>query len=304
MAAVRTALVAFAVLVTIEPARDVSAQTTPVSRCSPGVHEDEALGAIAFPQDQFFCPLVADPKEPRTFVTVLRGTFPSLVNPAGGDTTIGAVGLGDTFGLVRWGGPSVGEGLQLDVAGSVFAQFDLGAASFDLINVDFVIGVPLTFRRGGFSTRARLYHQSSHLGDEYLLRETGIERENLSFESFEVILSQELGPLRLYAGGERVFRREPVLLAGKVFHGGAELRSRRSGAVQLVGAVDVKSTERFDWSPAISARTGIEVVRSGPGRHPGRFVALMLEGYRGPSPYGQFFQEDVASVGVGVHFGL
>jgi len=297
----RPAPAAVTLLLLLGQAHEASAQFVP--RCGPGVHEDEALGTIAFPADQIFCPLIADPKEPRTFITVLRGTFPSLADPSGEGTAIGAVGLGDSFGLLRVGGPSAGEGLQFDVTGSIFAQFDLGVPSSDLINVDFVIGLPLTIRRRGFSVRARVYHQSSHLGDEYLLR-GDIVRENLSFESAELIVSQELGPLRLYAGGERVFRREPDTLAARLFHGGAELRTGRAGAVQLVGGVDVKSTERFDWSPAVSGRAGIEFVRAGPGRHPGRVISLMLEVYDGPSPYGQFFQDDVSYVGLGLHFGL
>jgi hypothetical protein len=31
---------------------------------------------------------------------------------------------------------------------------------------------------------------------------------------------------------------------------------------------------------------------------------LMLEIYDGPSPYGQFFRDDISYVGVGLHFGL
>ena len=73
-------------------------------------------------------------------------------------TNIAAVGLGEDFGLVRFGGPSIGEGLQLDVIEDVFAQFDLGAPSNDLINADYVIGVPLTFRRRvGLSLCGRSY---------------------------------------------------------------------------------------------------------------------------------------------------
>jgi len=280
------------------------AQTVGAPRCGAGVHEAEAEGMVLFPQDQIFCPLLADPKEPRTFVSFLRGTFRSLDDPAGKGTNIGSVGLGDTFGLLRWGGPSQGEGVQLDVMGSIFAQFDLGTESNDLINADYIVGVPLTFRRSGFSTRVRLYHQSSHLGDEYLLRGEAIERENLSFESVDFLLSQEMGPLRVYAGGERVFRREPDTVAAKLFHGGAELRTGRAGPFQMVGGVDLKTTEQHDWSTAISGRVGLEWVRSGPSDHPGRLVTLMLEMYQGPSPYGQFFQDDISYVGVGLHFGL
>ena len=280
------------------------AQTVGVPRCGAGVHEAEAEGMVLFPQDQIFCPVLADPKEPRTFVSFLRGTFRSLDDPAGKGTNIGSVGLGDTFGLLRWGGPSQGEGVQLDVIGSIFAQFDLGTESNDLINADYIVGLPLTFRRSGFSTRVRIYHQSSHLGDEYLLRGEAIERENLSFESVDFLLSQEIGPLRVYAGGERVFRREPDTVAAKLFHGGGELRTGRAGPLQMVGGVDLKATERHDWSPAVSGRVGLEWLRSGPSGHPGRLVMLMLEMYQGPSPYGQFFQDDISYVGFGLHFGL
>ena len=31
---------------------------------------------------------------------------------------------------------------------------------------------------------------------------------------------------------------------------------------------------------------------------------VMYELYEGPSPYGQFFQDDISYVGVGLHFSL
>jgi hypothetical protein len=150
----------------------------------------------------------------------------------------------------------------------------------------------------------KLYHQSSHLGDEYLLRSDDIERANLSFESIEILVSQEIGPVRAYAGGERLFRREPDTLGAEVYHAGAELRTGRTGGVRLVGGLDLKTTERFDWSPSLSGRVGLEFVRSAPEGHPSRLVTLMLELYDGPSPYGQFFQDDISYVGVGLHFSL
>jgi len=296
------ACLAFAVLAIGQSA---AAQTPEAPRCGAGVHEEQAQGTVLLPDDQIFCALLADPKEPRSFASFLRGTFRSLDDPTGRGTSIGSVGLADSFGLVRWGGPRAGAGVQLDVVGSIFAQFDLDAPSNDLINADYIIGLPLTFRRSGFSIRAKLYHQSSHLGDEYLLRQNNeVVRENLSFESAELLASQEMGPVRVYAGGERVFRREPDTLPLKLFHAGAEFRSGRARRVQVVGGVDLKATERHDWSPATSVRVGLEFGRPGPGTHPGRLIMLMLEIYEGPSPYGQFFQDDISYVGAGLHFGL
>jgi uncharacterized protein DUF1207 len=285
-------------------ARPAFAQTIEAPRCGTGVHESEAIGIHGFPQDQIFCPIIADPKEPRSFASLLRGTFPSIEKPSGKGTTIASVGLGDSFGLVRWGGPRAGEGVQLDVVGAIFAQFDLDSASNDLINADYIIGVPLTIRRHGFSIRARVYHQSSHLGDEYLLRGSQIQRENLSFESVELLASQEIGPLRLYGGGERIFRRDPDTVKPKLLHVGAELRSGRAGLLQLVSGADLKTTEQHDWSQALSGRVGFELARPSPEGHPIRLVTIMLELYKGPSPYGQFFQEDISYVGVGIHFSL
>jgi len=281
-----------------------SAQTIDAPRCGTGVHESEAVGVVGFPQDQIFCPLIADPKEPRSFASLLRGTFPSIEKPSGEGTTIGSVGLGDSFGLVRWGGPRAGEGVQLDVVGAIFAQFDLDSESNDLINADYIIGLPLTIRRSGFSIRARVYHQSSHLGDEYLLRSSQIQRENLSFESVELLASQEIGPLRVYGGGERIFRRDPDTVKPKLLHAGAELRSGRAGLLQLVSGVDLKTTEQHNWSQAVSGRVGVELARTASAGHPVRLVTIMLELYKGPSPYGQFFQEDISYVGVGIHFSL
>ena len=281
-----------------------SAQTIDAPRCGTGVHESQAIGVVGFPQDQIFCPIIADPKEPRSFASLLRGTFPSIEKPSGEGATIGSVGLGDSFGLVRWGGPRAGEGVQLDVVGAIFAQFDLDSESNDLINADYIIGLPLTIRRSGFSIRARIYHQSSHLGDEYLLRSSQIQRENLSFESLELLASQEIGPLRVYGGGERIFRRDPETVKPKLLHAGAELRSGRAGLLQLVSGVDLKTTEQHNWSQALSGRVGFELARPAPGGHPVRLVTIMLELYKGPSPYGQFFQEDISYVGVGIHFSL
>ena len=86
-------------------------------------------------------------------------------------------------------------------------------------------------------------------------------------------------------------------------HAGAELRSPRAGA-QFVAGIDLKASELHDWSPATSSRIGVQFVRTGPGNHPARLVMLLLEMYQGPSPYGQFFQDDISYVGVGLHFSL
>jgi hypothetical protein len=116
-----------------------------------------------FPIGDVFRPLIADPKQPRFFVEMLAFKSP------GKNYTMASVGFGETFGLYRFFGSREGNGLQLSVEGALFAQFNMNTASHDLINADYTIGIPLTYRHDNDSLRFRIYHQSSHLGDEYIL---------------------------------------------------------------------------------------------------------------------------------------
>jgi hypothetical protein len=285
-----------AILAVIILGTAVRAQVFSAGHCHTAIPESELTGFTPLPQGEIFCSLIADPKSVHSFVSMLDGTsenFPSQ---------IGAVGIGDSFGIFRW------DKFQLGLAGSVFSQFDLEASSYDLINSDYIISIPLTFRYRGFSGRFRVYHQSSHLGDEFLLRAQP-ERENLSFESIETLLSQELGILRLYAGGERLIHPTPEDLGRWLAHGGGELRPgfplvriHPLGSIRLLGAVDVKSTEEQDWDLAASVRVGVEGSRPEMPESPIDRWRLLIEYYEGPTPYGQFFRSDMSYWGIGLHF--
>ena len=195
------------------------------------------------------------------------------------------------------GGARPGDGIQLDLAGAVFAQLNLGLPSFDLINQDYLVGLPLTFRRGGFSGRLRVYHQSSHLGDEFLLARQP-ERVNLSFESLELLLSQEVGPVRVYGGGETFFRREPEELASRLVHAGAEFHQPVFGGLAAVAALDVKAVDDQGWITSWSASAGMEVARIGGAGHPSRAISLVAEYYDGAAPYGQFYRDNIQYWGL------
>ena len=272
--------------------------------CDAGIPSDEALGFNSFPRGDVFCPLIADPKNDGTFVSYLRGSSSSAFG-----TDLGSIGVGDRLGLMRWNGPAIGEGLQLSLTGNVYAQFDLNAPSYDLINADYTIGLPITFRRGPVSGRVRLYHQSSHLGDEFLLRSL-ILRENFAFQSAEGLLSVDLGPFRAYGGGEYLFGRTPDNVISRVAHAGVELRQGGGLAgggllsrVRLVAGVDMKTSDELEWALSWSARAGVEVGRGGD-VHRSRRWSLLAEWYDGHSPYGQFFRDQVSYYGFGLHVGL
>jgi hypothetical protein len=260
-----------------------------------------APDVFLFPRGDIFRPLLADPKEAESLAGIAR------VGSAIRNTTVGAAALGVNIGLVRWGGMGSGDGMQVGLVGGVFAQFDLERHSLDLLNADYVIGIPVTWRRGRTSFRMRLYHQSSHLGDEFLL-DSGLPRINLSFESFEAMVSRESGTLRLYGGGELLFRREPRDLGIGLLHGGLEIRARRDlfglgplGGARPVAGLDLKWWgHNHDQWPGWSVRAGLDFLAPDAGRR----WSVLMAAYRGSSPYGQFYTEPVEYLGVGLHFPL
>lgn len=136
-----------------------------------------------FPENDVFRPLLADPKQPQFFAS-WQATRARSNNTY---VNIGSAGFGENYGLV--GRRNGCDGWQVGILAGVFAQFDLDSWSTDLINADYVVGIPVSWRSGLVSTCVRLYHQSSHLGDEFLLGNPGFNRVNLSFEALEAILS-------------------------------------------------------------------------------------------------------------------
>jgi hypothetical protein len=202
--------------------------------------------------------------------------------------------------------------VQLGVAGAVFAQFDLRGPSLPLINADYVVGIPLTLRHERWSARARLYHQSSHLGDEFVLSNE-IERVNVAFEAVELLAAVDVGTTRAYAGGEWAFHRSPKEVPVLAWHAGVDHRDphkfrfrllpRSEG--QLVAGVDLKRTWLRQRRADVSVRAGIELGPTPrPGAYGNRRMALLAQFYYGYSPYGQFYSVRVRLVGFGIHFTL
>lgn len=252
---------------------------------------------IIFPTGDLFRPLVADPKQPQFFVSFIEMRSPTE------QLTAASVGFGENFGLYRWPGAKPGDGWQLNFVGGLFAQFNLDAPSSDLINADYNVGFTLTHRTGPYSARLRVYHQSSHLGDEFLISQPNVERINLSIEGIDAVASYEWERWRLYGGLGYLINRDPDDLDPGFAEAGVEYRGQRFRweLGRLVGGIHVLSAEEQDWEVAVSVKLGLELGQADPGR---RRVRVMAEYYDGFSPFGQFFNTEIKYAGVGVYFGF
>ncbi len=293
----------------------VANSAKPQAASEPVVVKPENLDALqsVFFSEKLFRPLSADPRWPSFSAAYQHYTSSSEVptHSESGESTVKAnlrdviaVSFGETLSLsptLKIG--DLGE-MKYTPQAAVFSVFDLDSNSFDLVNADYYFApIAFSFRSTDrkFSAITRMFHQSSHLGDEFIFDHdiTAADRVNLSYWGVDAIFSYKLTPdLRLYGGAGYLFQKEPSDLKPWSVQYGAEYLFN----VPLFGgrplfAGDFQQREQNDWSADISLRTGIQW---GDWEH--GVAQLLLEYYDGHSPNGQFFNEAVQYFGLGLHF--
>lgn len=109
--------------------------------------------------------------------------------------------LGGRASLLRYGsdGPGRPEGAELQIEGAAFPRLNLDA-NWDMDAADFRFGVPLVYGREQWQAKFAFYHLSSHMGDEYAIREHALA-ERINFSRDVLTLAFSYFPLpawRLY----------------------------------------------------------------------------------------------------------
>ncbi|MCI0545982.1 MAG: DUF1207 domain-containing protein [Candidatus Rokubacteria bacterium] len=291
--------------VTVLPARGVA---TPAPAGPPPAAADAVPPQVRptgfLPSGHIFDPLLADPRWPHFYASYQKYTEGS------GLDNVGSVGFGETIVLYRGDVPSGGQ-WETGIQAGVFSIFDLDSDSMDLLNADYFAALFASYGRAGFATMGRVFHQSSHLGDEFVLRElSSLNRVNLSYEGVDLTLSYHvlhglIAPrydraVRVYAGAGYLFHRDPSSLKPWSTQAGVELQSpwAMRYSIRPVAAVDLQISEENSWSTDISVRAGlafesVQVLD--------RKLALLFEYFSGHSPNGQFFRERIQYFGVGLH---
>ena len=250
---------------------------------------------ILFPDRPLFRWLAADQRWPHISASYRSYSDHTEVN------TAGAISLGRSLPVIQYNGAS-GHRWELGIQLSVFALFDLEAPSTALVNTDPIVSIPLSYRHDRFSAILRLSHQSTHLGDEYVILHGPEVREDVSFEIWDVIVSYETSEhWRIYAGLANIIDGEPEDREPLSTRIGIEYRCPVSwsfvlGTVRPVAALDIQNRQENDWASDLSVRAGMEIesLRSDAYR-----FQVLAEFYNGHSPDGQFYRERVRYGGVG-----
>ena len=254
-------------------------------------------GGAFLPPRQLFEPLLADPRWPHFSASYQRYQDDDELK------NVGAANFGISFGLYEDDFP-LGGRWQVGLQTGVFAVFDLDAESSDLINADYFVALPLSHRVGSLSSQLRVFHQSSHLGDEFLLRNT-VNRVNLSYEGVDGRLSLAVvDGVRVYGGGGALVRVEPSDIERFSSQAGLELESPWSlfdGLLRPIAGVDVQNREEADWETDLSIRGGVQLENRSILSHE---IQILAEYFEGRSPNGQFYERDIEYFGLGVHLQL
>jgi len=248
------------------------------------------------PRDLLVAPFHADPRWPHFSMASRHVSF----GREPGKT--GSANFGETFALYRNAAPLDGQ-WEIAIQAGVFSTFNLGSSSVDLQNADYTAGLLTSYRTGAFSGFLRLHHQSSHLGDEFILNsQPGFNRINLSFDELDLKISYELASwFRVYGGGGMLVGRDPRELKRGTSQLGAELTSPWTlwdGKVRPVAYADLQANARSNWKVASSVMAGIQFENA---RIGDRKLQLLAEYFSGPSPNGQFYAQNTEWIGLGLH---
>ncbi|WP_128547473.1 DUF1207 domain-containing protein [Larkinella soli] len=280
---------------------DTLMSATPVSALPADSPRREFL-----PKGHLFDPILLDPIEAQTSAGVLPGYWQASDFATGSlqkyDGTIVPFTFGLRKPLIRWmKSPERGSELSLDVAS--FTQFEvyhdakLNKQRRQLMNTDYRVSILYNVRVRNHAWRFRLYHLSSHLGDDYLIRnQINYYLPNpVNYEVIDVTYSHEINGLRKYVG-VGIGLRKPEERKRLSAEAGFFYRRPAQTFARLVGGLDLKVWEQTDFRPGVKAGIGLELGRTA------NNLTFLLEAYSGFRPYSVYEKQTTRWWGIGVYF--
>jgi hypothetical protein len=256
---------------------------------------DQPYEYVTLPSTLLWKPPIANLREPQFY-----GIFHDMGGKSFIDTAIGAeFGLGRVAPKGR-SDPSRqldNEGLQLDVFAAVFTRFD---PKRFLTAIDYRAGIPLTYKKGPWSTKLAYEHTSTHIGDEYS-QAFHVKQVPLVLDEIVWGLSRYFGDhLRLYGQfGYAVNTAKETNNNNRTrFDWGVSYTNYYdTGPVgRPFAAYDMDIRSYQSYTPNNSFQVGWQWVNQG------RSVRLAVQVFQGRSMYGQFFTHNESWVGFGGYY--
>lgn len=215
------------------------------------------------------------------------------------------VSLGDRFTIYQFRDLMYGH-LSLGIEAGVWAIFEAKPSSLALINADYYIGIPFTYIYDRFALRFRIWHESSHLGDELLIENKHIKRLNPSAEAIDLYLAYELlDGFTLFGGVGSVIRSDKsykvkpwYLVSGfNYFLNCLKITVANLEATPYLGLY-LCNAEYHDWRCDTTVTIGYQWDKSY-----GHKLRLYLEGHKGFSNDGQFSKQKTEYLALKLIYG-
>jgi hypothetical protein len=209
--------------------------------------------------------------------------------------------VGGRFGLLRWlPNTDTGRIWQVSLEAGLDAQFD-GGSNLDNTGWDGNYGlvVSTTVQGGKWSYKTGILHTSAHIGDEWIER-TGRRRIGYTREEALAAVSWQFAPSwRTYVEGAWGYelRTGDDLMAPLRGQVGLEWELPEELWNDLAGwyaATDLSFWEERDWRIDVSLQVGLRMTSAD------RTWRLGLQYYDGRVPLGEFFQETVSALTLGL----
>lgn len=211
------------------------------------------------------------------------------------------INLGGRQGILRYGscdGPRP-QGVQLDVEGAAITRLDY-ENELDVSATDYRAGIPLTWGRGRWAGKLAFYHLSSHLGDEFVLKNPGFPRINYSRNAFTLGHAWWwTDELRIYAEVDWAFMNDGGSQPWGTLFGLEHVTSRPTGLRPApFWALHGHLREEVDWGGNLVVQAGW-LWRSD---EAGRLFRLGMNYYNGKSRQLSLFDTFEHQVGMGVWY--
>lgn len=235
---------------------------------------------------------IAGEKEPRF-------AFVPLVEKDRG--MIWEAALGGRAGILRYGTDDLirPEGWQFDLEGAVLARVDPEEED-DLEAADFRAGFLSTWRRGPDAIKMGYYHLSSHVGDEFLIKNPGFERLNYVRDSIIFGYLHDMTPdIQVYGEVAYAFNAEDGAEPLEFQYGAQYSPLTPTGARGAPFAgVNLHTREDFNWETSVNVVAGWRW-RGAISNH---VLRIGMQYYNGPALQYSFVNTNETLLGGGLWF--
>lgn len=190
------------------------------------IAQEWGLSGVWLPEDPcLYRTMIADPREP-TYSVGWRFNDQVFVKNVIDISFDDSLPIYRWCHIFRWGGD-----LQIDLQGALWAIFDPLHDSSPLLNADYYVGIPICYAFDNWEFRFRVFHISSHIGDEFLLNHPDFDRRNASAEYIDFFASNDLtDEIRLYAGAQYTIAQDDEFKCARFMpQAGTEIRVRCLG---------------------------------------------------------------------------